>query len=58
MFHQHLNEQATGPVSLKGPSGNKWQAVLASESEAAVLRAGMEGICHGSRKDFELKTFL
>ena len=40
MFHQHLNEQATGPVSLKGPSGNKWQAALASESEVLCFEQG------------------
>lgn len=35
MFNQHLKEQQpTGAVSLRGPSGNRWQAALASESES------------------------
>ena len=40
MFHQHLKEQPTGPVFLKGPSGKKWQATLASESEVWSFEQG------------------
>ncbi|KAG0529156.1 hypothetical protein BDA96_05G074100 [Sorghum bicolor] len=40
MFRQHLQEQPTGPVSLRGPSGKKWQATLASESEAWFFEQG------------------
>ncbi|CAD6254352.1 unnamed protein product [Miscanthus lutarioriparius] len=40
MFHQHLKEQPTGPVSLKGPSGKKWQATIASESEVWSFEQG------------------
>ncbi|KAG2560855.1 hypothetical protein PVAP13_8KG089200 [Panicum virgatum] len=39
-FHQHLKEQPTGLVSLKGPSGNTWQAVLTSDSEGLCFGQG------------------
>jgi len=39
-FHQHLKEQPTGLVSLKGPSGNTWQAVLTSDSEGLFFGQG------------------
>ncbi|KAF8711240.1 hypothetical protein HU200_029258 [Digitaria exilis] len=39
-FHQHLKEQPTGPVSLKGPSGNTWEAVLTSDSEGLCFVQG------------------
>ncbi|WVZ53703.1 hypothetical protein U9M48_004608 [Paspalum notatum var. saurae] len=40
-FHQqHLKEQPTGPVSLTGPSGNKWQAVLTSGAEGFCFEQG------------------
>lgn len=39
-FHQHLKEQPTGLVSLKGPSGNTWQAVLTSDSEGLFFEQG------------------
>ncbi|PAN41645.1 hypothetical protein PAHAL_8G058900 [Panicum hallii] len=39
-FHRHLKEQPTGLVSLKGPSGNTWQAVLTSDSEGLCFGQG------------------
>ncbi|CAL4994507.1 unnamed protein product [Urochloa decumbens] len=39
-FYQHLKEQPTGLVSLKGPSGNAWQAVLTSDSEGWFFGKG------------------
>ncbi|RLM69438.1 B3 domain-containing protein [Panicum miliaceum] len=39
-FHQHLQEQPTGLVSLKGPSGNTWEAVLTSDSKGLCFGQG------------------
>ncbi|CAM0150204.1 unnamed protein product [Urochloa decumbens] len=39
-FYQNLKEQPTGLVSLKGPSGNAWQAVLTSDSEGWFFGQG------------------
>ncbi|CAN6362561.1 unnamed protein product [Urochloa humidicola] len=39
-FYQHLKEQPTGLVSLKGPSGNSWEAVLTSDSEGWFFGQG------------------
>jgi len=56
MFHQHLKEQPTGPVSLKGPSGKKWQATIASESEVWSFEQGWKEFAtdHSLKKGYFL----
>jgi hypothetical protein len=56
MFHQHLKEQPTGPVYLKGPSGKKWQATLASESEVWSFEQGWKEFAtdHSLKKGYFL----
>ncbi|KAJ1274948.1 hypothetical protein BS78_05G098400 [Paspalum vaginatum] len=39
-FNQHLRDQRSGSVSLKGPSGNKWQVVLTSGSAGFCFEQG------------------
>lgn len=59
-FHQHLKEQPTGSVSLKGPSGNVWPAVLTLNSEGLCFEQGWKEfvIDHSIRQgDFLVFTY-
>uniref|UniRef100_A0A0A9DCS3 TF-B3 domain-containing protein n=1 Tax=Arundo donax TaxID=35708 RepID=A0A0A9DCS3_ARUDO len=39
-FHQYLEDEPSGQVSLKGPSGSTWQVVLTSDSEGLCFARG------------------
>ncbi|CAM0874987.1 unnamed protein product [Alopecurus aequalis] len=57
-FSQYLQNQPTGLVCLKGPSGNTWLAELASDTEGLFIRHGWkEFVMDHSVESGDILTF-